>query len=401
MALILTVSKISNYLKDLLLSDSLLQDIWVSGEVGNFVRSAAGHSYFTLRDGKTAALRCVMFRTSSRGSEHLLEGSAVIVHGRVAIYEQRGDLQLIADIAQPEGVGELQLKLEQLKLKLESEGLFEESRKRQPPVFPTKIGVVTSPSGAVWHDIQSIIGRRYPLAELKLAPTPVQGEAAVEGIVEAFDALNAMTDVDLIIVARGGGSLEDLWAFNEEAVVRAIFTSNVPVMSAVGHETDVTLADLVADIRAPTPSAAAEMAVPDRRELVSEIADRIRVISIFITRTLSEHQGNVGILEARRERAAPDLDGTRQKIDDQLRALDSQLRHAVISENMRVEALHQRLVSLSPADTLRRGYAIVETAGAGEIISDDRTLTLDDQVTVTLAKGGFDATVQKVYGYAS
>ncbi|MDA1189296.1 MAG: exodeoxyribonuclease VII large subunit [Chloroflexi bacterium] len=396
MALILTVSKLSKYLKDLLLSDTMLQDVWVSGEVGNFTRSAAGHSYFTMREGTSATLRCVMFRNAGGGAEHLAEGVAVIIHGRMAIYEQRGDLQLIADIVQPEGVGELQLKLEQLKLKLEKEGLFEQSRKRDIPVFPQKIGVITSPSGAVWHDIQSIISRRYPQVELLLAPTQVQGEGAVPGIVEAFQALKDVKGLDVIIVARGGGSLEDLWAFNEEEVARAIFTSGVPVISAVGHETDYSIADMVADMRAPTPSVAAEMAVPDRRELLGDIAGAVREASMIVTGMLTEGQDDIERLQTRLERAAPDMDTQRQRVDDLLRAAASHLRHAVNAEKAGVQSLGHRLTALSPKAILTRGYAIVETAATGGIVSDASRLKPDDAVEVTLAEGGFDATVKKV-----
>ena len=257
----------SRYLTEILREDPVLQNVWVRGEVGNLTRSAAGHSYFSLRDAG-ATLRCVMFRGGGVGADLIEEGSAVIAHGRVALYEPRGDLQLIADVVQPEGVGELQLKLEELKMRLEKEGLFEESRKRPLPRFPVRVGVVTSPTGSVWHDIQNVTSRRYPAVELVLAPALVQGNEAVPTIVAAFDALEHLDDIDVTIVARGGGSLEDLWPFNEEDVVRAIFKSGVPVVSAIGHETDYTIADLVADVRAPTPSAAAELVMPDQAELL-------------------------------------------------------------------------------------------------------------------------------------
>ena len=228
-----SVSQVIGYLGDVLAQDALLQDLWIRGEVANLARPGSGHSYFTLRDS-SGTLRCVMFRRA-RGAELLSNGAAVVAHGRVSIYGVRGELQLIADIVQPEGVGELQMRLEQLKLKLETEGLFEPSRKRPLPAFPRKVGAVTSPTGAVWQDIQTVIGWRYPLVELLLAPTAVQGELAAQGIVDAFDALNEVPDVDTVIVARGGGSLEDLWPFNEEAVARAIFSSRAPVISAIAR----------------------------------------------------------------------------------------------------------------------------------------------------------------------
>ena len=281
-----SVSQITRYLKESLEADSLLNDLWLRGEVSNLTRSAAGHYYFTLKDA-TSQVRCVMFRPAY-GGEHLAEGAAVIAHGRVSIYEVRGDLQLIADLAQPEGVGELHLELERLKMKLEAEGLFQVSRKRPLPEFPKRIGVATSPTGAVWHDIQNVLRRRYPLVELAFAPTPVQGDTAAAGIVDAFDAFNAEDDLDLVILARGGGSLEDLWPFNEEAVARAIYASRAPVISAVGHETDYTIADMVADCRAPTPSAAAELAAPDMDELMERIESRQRYIFQWVSGDLSD-----------------------------------------------------------------------------------------------------------------
>ena len=319
-----SVSQVTSYLRDILTQDALLQDLWVRGEVANLARPGSGHSYFSLRDADTT-LRCVMFRGAS-GAELLSGGSAVIVHGRVSIYEARGDLQLIADIVQPEGAGELQLKLEQLKLKLEAEGLFEPSRKRPLPAFPQRMGVVTSPSGAVWQDIQTVVQRRYPLVELLLAPTAVQGDGAVESIADAFGALDHIPDVDVVIVARGGGSLEDLWSFNEEAVARAIFKSRAPVISGIGHETDLTIADMVADRRAPTPSAAAEMAVPDRLELYSTLQASRQALSLGVSNQLQPSQETLAHLEPRLRRSRPDLDSLRLRVDDLLRSTLMHLR---------------------------------------------------------------------------
>ncbi|SVD49625.1 uncharacterized protein METZ01_LOCUS402479, partial [marine metagenome] len=264
-----TVSQVTRYIKESLERDALLADLWVSGEASNVARSAAGHTYFSLKEENTL-MRCVMFKGGS-GGEHILDGSAVSLHGRMSVYEVRGDLQCIADIVRPEGMGERSLELERLKVQLEAEGLFEPSRKRSIPSFPRRVGVITSPTGAVWHDIQNVTGRRYPLAELVLAPCQVQGDNAAPTIIEAFDAMNAEPDIDVVILARGGGSAEELWPFNEEAVARAIYASKPPIISAVGHETNTSIADMVADLRAPTPSAAAEMAVPDSRELNERI----------------------------------------------------------------------------------------------------------------------------------
>ena len=276
-----TVSSITTYLRELLETDPHLADIWVSGEVSNLTRSTAGHLYFTLKDSDSQ-LRCVFFRgaTLQRDLASMVEsGAQVVAHGRISLYEVRGDLQFYVDFVQPEGVGVLAMEFERLKARLEQEGLFEQSRKRPLPQFPQRIGVVTSPTGAVFHDICSILARRWPLAEIVLAPSAVQGPEAVRGIVAGIAALNDEPDMDVIIVARGGGSLEELWAFNEEAVARAIYASHAPVVSAVGHETDYTIADYVADVRAPTPSTAAELVAPDRRAIATTIVGRRAALS--------------------------------------------------------------------------------------------------------------------------
>lgn len=394
-----SVSQVSAYMKDMLERDFLLQDLLLSGEVSNLARPASGHSYFSVRDAKST-LRCVMFR-NSRGAEYLDNGAAIVAHGRASIYEARGDLQLIIDVVQPEGVGELQLKLEQLKLKLENEGLFEPSRKRELPEFPQRIAVVTSPTGAVWHDIQNVIQRRYPLVELYLAPTPVQGDDAAPKIAEAIRAANDAEDMDVIIVARGGGSLEDLWAFNEEVVARAIYSSRVPVISAVGHETDYTIADLVADQRAPTPSAAAEMAVPDSRELISNIFLANQSLNMSIAGQTYASRDMLMQLEGRLGRSVPDLDSLRLRVDDLLKTASTYLNHSREVNVQRIDGLTLRLEALSPKDTLRRGYAIVQRQGESTVVSDASSLAEGDKLDVTVGQGGFEAEVSSVKGKTS
>ena len=386
-----SVSEVTGYLRDVLEQDLRLQDLWVSGEVANLSRPASGHSYFTLRDGR-ASLRAVMFR-SSLGAELLNAGAAVIVHGRVSLYPVRGELQLIVDIVQPEGVGELEMRLQELSLKLQNEGLFEPSRKRPLPEFPRRVGVVTSPTGAVWGDIQTVVARRYPLAELVLAPAKVQGEDAASTIVDALYALSGAEGIDVTIVARGGGSLEDLWPFNEETVARAIYAAKEPIISAVGHESDTTIADLVADHRAPTPSAGAEMAVPDRNELASRVQAYRQILDDRVAGLVRGGSDAVAQLEARLSRGGPDLDSLRQKIDDLLAAAAKELRRNVVSRTERLAALSDRLAALSPRDTLRRGYAIVQAGAGSTALTDGRQLAIGDPVQVTLARGGFDAEV--------
>ena len=391
MATIYSVSQLSSHTRQTLERDSALQDLWVSGEVANLARPGSGHSYFSIRDG-SATMRCVMFR-NSRGAHYLENGTAVILHGRVSIYEQRGDLQIIADIAQPEGAGELQLRLEQLKLQLEQQGLFDQSRKRELPRFPQKIAVVTSPSGSVWHDIQNVVRRRFPLVELAIAPAPVQGEDAAPAIAEALESAGAEPGVELVIVARGGGSLEDLWAFNEESVARAIFACPVPVVSAIGHETDFTIADSVADLRAPTPSAAAELVVPDKVEIIAFAVSAAQSMDATVSRRFAADIDRVRQLDRRLRIALPDLDTLRMRIDDRLRNARQMLAHILSFNEERIEGLRLRLEALSPRDTLRRGYAIVQRHEDGSVVNSHQQVAAGDALDITLRKGALQAQV--------
>ena len=275
-----TVTAVADYLKSTLESDPRLTDLTVIGEVSGYRNPSSGHHYFSLRDEKSV-IRSVMFRSGS-GAQFLSDGSQVICHGSISIYTARGDLQFYIDEIMPDGIGILQQAYEKMRKQLEAEGLFEIDRKRELPKLPNQIAVITSPTGAVIQDILNVLTRRYPLATVILIPTSVQGEKSAPEIVKAFEALNSMESIDVAIVARGGGSLEDLWAFNEEIVARAIFSSNVPVISAIGHETDNTIADYVADRRAATPSVAAEIVAPDVAELAGDIAAKASHIKEII-----------------------------------------------------------------------------------------------------------------------
>ena len=389
---IYSVTQVAGYLSDLLYQDSALQDLWVSGEVANLARPGSGNSYFTLRDSGST-LRCAMFSRSSRGAELLANGMSVIAHGRVSLYETRGDLQLIADIVQPEGVGDLRMKLEQLIVKLESEGLFSQSRKRGIPRYPRRVVAVTSPIGSVWQDIKSVIERRYPLAELSLVPVLVQGERAAATIVDGLAALDTEPDVDVVILARGGGSLEDLWPFNEEAVARAIFRCGAPLISAIGHETDTTVADMVADVRAPTPSVAAEIAVPDQAELSAGLLAMRRTLTSAVSRTLLHRSEVIRRLGPRLLRVGPGLDPKRIRVDELLRRASMNLRQNLDARTTSTKALSMRLRALSPKDTLRRGYAIVQTADESTVVSDPGQVSVGDGIEITLAKGSLSADV--------
>lgn len=365
-----SVAEITGYLRGLLEADDLLADIWVSGEVSSLSQSAAGHLYFTLKD-EASQLRCVLFNRA-RLPVAIENGMAVVAHGRISIYEVSGALQLYVDTVQPEGMGLLYLEFERLKAKLQEEGLFAPERKREIPIFPRRIGIVTSPDGAVLHDIINIITRRYPLAELVLWPTPVQGDGAVPGIVRAFDFLNAVEDIDVVILARGGGSMEDLQAFNQEAVARAVRGSRAPVISGVGHETDFTIADFVADLRAPTPSAAAELAVPSRDELDAQLISFGRGLSA----TLS------GM-----------LDRLRQQVDDAARLAGTRLDGVVGKYKERLLMQDLALDSLNPLATLGRGYALVQHAGNGEVVSSIAQVERGDVIDIKVSDGQFGGRV--------
>ncbi len=392
MRVIYGVSQVTSYLQDLLSYDDVLNDLWIEGEVSNLRRAGSGHAYFSLRDDDSS-LRCALFR-NSLGHDHLADGALVIAHGRVSLYAVRGDLQLIADVIQPEGMGRLQAQFEQLRAQFEREGLFDPSRKRPLPEFPRRIGVVTSPSGAVWHDIRTITGRRYPLVELLLAPALVQGDAAAPTIVQAIEALNAESDIDAIIIARGGGSLEDLWAFNEEVVARAVFASKVPVVSAVGHETDVTICDLVADVRAATPSEAAEMVVPDRVDLLLRVSAAFQTVEREMDVLLAANEEEVGRLFSRMDYAAPHLDDRRIRVDDLLQNASTALGHRMQLAAARVEGVSTALASLSPEDTLRRGYSVVSDRASGRALTDAGKIDSGDTIDITLHLGSIMASVE-------
>jgi len=363
---IYTVGQVATYLRELLETDEVLGDLWVEGEVSNLSRPTSGHTYFTLKD-EVAQLRCVLFRGQNLGFT-MENGAQVVVHGRISYYDARGHLQLYVDFVHPRGLGPLHLQLEWLKGKLRAEGLFDESRKRPLPPFPQRIGLVTSPTGAVLHDICTIIGRRGPLAGLILSPTPVQGEEAAPQIVAALHRLYALPALDLIIVARGGGSLEELWPFNQEMVARAIFASPVPVISAVGHETDYTIADLVADLRVPTPSAAAEMAVPDRAEVRRRVLACLEALALAARRSLEPRQR--GIREA-------------------LARARGSLERTLEGKRGELERLKAKLMALNPRATLARGYALVQKEK--ELVRSVAQVRPGDPLTVHVSDGSFPA----------
>ena len=388
-----TVSAVAEYLKSSLESDPRLADLMVVGEVSGYRNPASGHHYFALRD-EQSVLRCVMFRPG-RGGQFLTDGSQVICHGRISLYTARGDLQFYVDQVEPDGVGALQKAFEEMRRRLESEGLFEPGRKRQLPYLPARIAVITSPTGAVIQDILNVLTRRYPLAEVVLIPTSVQGEKAADEIVQAFRALNSLDDIDVAIVARGGGSLEDLWSFNEEVVARAIFASNVPVISAIGHETDTTIADLVADVRAPTPSAAAEIVAPAVADLAGDVAGFAGRIDEIISRSIRDNRSQFELAVDRMNLRVPDTTLPRQRIDDLLTRARLAGQRLVESSKLRLATVEASLSALGPAKILRRGYTITRLADGSAAISASQ-FAAGDRMAVTFADGSVDATVDNV-----
>lgn len=391
----LTVAEITGCIKRALECNPELQDVWVAGEVGSVTRPPSGHVYFTLKDD-SALLNCVMWKTQAGRYGRLLQtGDAVLAHGRISVYEPRGAYQLTTDALLTAGAGRLYQEFENLKQRLASEGLFDAGHKRPLPEFPRRIGVVTSASGAALRDILNVLGRRYPLVEVVLSPTLVQGAEAPPQIVAAIEALSRRPDVDVVIVARGGGSLEELWAFNDERVARAIYGCRAPVISGVGHETDFTIADFVADLRAPTPSAAAELAVPHVDELQERVtsarlclSQRMTALCSFLTQRLTHQQQ---ILKHYSPQAR--VNTQRQTLDTLMYRAAVAVRTRLAAHQAHVGTLAARLTALNPEATLQRGYAVVSDRATGHTIESIRQARPGQPLNVRVKDGQFGATV--------
>ena len=435
---IFSISELSREIKDLL--ERQYSDVWVAGEVSNFRPAASGHLYFTLKDA-TAQLRAVCFRNQARYLKFKpQDGIAVIARGHLSVYEARGEYQLYVEYLEPAGLGALQLAFEQLKQKLAAEGLFETARKKPLPVLPRTIGVVTSPTGAVIRDILRVLRRRFRNMSVLLYPVKVQGEGAAEEIVEGVTFFNREQNVEVIIVARGGGSLEDLWAFNEEVVARAIAASGIPVISAVGHETDFTIADFVADLRAPTPSAAAELVVHRKQDFIAELENRARHMAQMIRLQLSEarqrltelrmHHAFQTVATRIAERAQQVDDGVasldrsmrsrlnearqewlrasagvvrydfrrllglkRAALDDRWGRFDSAFRRFLTERQTRLAHGEAILKERNPLGLLQRGYSVTRDA-AGKIVRDAEAVALGSDISIRLARGELEATTK-------
>lgn len=395
---VLKVSQLTTYLRQLLESDPILQEVWVEGEISNFSRPSSGHLYFTLKDGE-AAVRCVMWRNAAQRMNFAPhEGLAVQAHGSMGIYEVSGQVQLYVDALTPAGEGALYQEFLRLKAKLEAEGLFEEDRKRTPPWLPKVIGIVTSPTGAALQDMLNTLRRRYPVAEVVLAPTPVQGTDAPQGIVAALKRLNAEIQPDVILLGRGGGSIEDLWAFNDEAVVRAVAASEAPVISGVGHETDFTLTDFAADRRAPTPTAAAELATPDRTELLGVIAELSARHTILVREILADLRWEVAQQKNTLKQISPAhrVDNYRQRLDEVQFRLEKSIQTRLDRARLTLAHLTQSLHSLSPMAVLNRGYAIVTQEDTGRIVKHANQLEIDEAIRIRVSEGSLTARISKI-----
>lgn len=393
-----TVRELTAVIKHRLTSDPRLTGVAVTGEISNFKHYPSGHMYFTLKDDRSR-LRCVMFRRENLRLRFRPEdGQAVIAQGDVSVYEASGEYQLYVRELVPAGHGELALAFEQLKAKLAAEGLFDESRKRPLPALPRRIGVVTSLKGAALRDIISVTRRRFPNMPILVASAVVQGEEGPESVVRAIELMNVHAGVDVLIVGRGGGSLEDLWTFNDERVARAIAASRIPVISAVGHETDFTIADFVADKRAPTPSAAAEMAVPDKRALVSHLRGQYERLYAGVMRRVEQGRTRVRLLESRPVLARPAelLRERRQRVDDAEHHVRRHVQDLVERHARALAATVGKLDALSPLATLARGYAVVRRTDSGRIVRRGSEVTAGDQLLVRLHDAELSTAVEDV-----
>ncbi|WP_378955565.1 exodeoxyribonuclease VII large subunit [Pelosinus sp. sgz500959] len=385
---IVSVSEITKYIKQLFDRDSKVNNVFVQGEISNFKRHFSGHCYFTLKDSQ-ATMRAVMFKSRAQGLKfEPKDGMKVIAGGQIAVFERDGQYQLYVERLMPEGIGELSLAFAQLKEKLEAEGLFADVHKKELPLLPQAIGIVTSGTGAVLRDIITVSKRRHPGVVLKLYPVLVQGSEAPMQIVHGIEVFNQLSNVDVMIVGRGGGSLEDLWAFNDERVVRAIAASKIPIVSAVGHQTDYTLADFVADRRAATPSQAAELVVPDVYELRKYVENLKNNLENHIRSLLKNSRMRVEQTTNRRIFQYPhEILGNRQQIlDNYVERLHKSIQQIVTAKQHQFEITTEKLEMLNPLAVLRRGYSIVRD-GKGQLVKDGTTVEPGAQLEIVLNQG--------------
>lgn len=396
-AKIYPVSVINLYVKRILSVDPILSDVMISGEISNFKRHSSGHLYFTLKDA-AGAIDAVMFASDARGLRFFpVNGDEVVVRGSVSLYEKTGKYQVYVRSMKKSGSGDLYLAFEQLKQKLEREGLFDPGHKKPIPAFPRKIGIVTSPTGAAIEDIMQISRRRFPGVRLVLYPARVQGEGAAATIVQGIRRLDRIPDVDTIIVARGGGSIEDLWAFNEEITARAIFACRTPVISGVGHETDFTIADFVSDLRAPTPSAAAELSVPAVNEILLKGEGQTLRQHDFLIRYLQTQRSRLSMLERALRLSSPrqKLMDRRLDADRYMQRMQQILRQHLNDHLHQLDKLSQRLEMSSPLHQLERGYAYISDEN-GKTLNRTGSLSVGDRIRVTMSDGSLETRIERI-----
>lgn len=389
-----TVSQLVGAIRSAVERDPNLRDVRVEGEVSNFHRASSGHCYFTLKDSG-AELSCVMWRSAVQVLRVLpKDGHHVLARGRVSVYERRGSVQLYVEHIEPIGTGRLYQEFERLKAALEEEGLFAPERKRTLPRFPQRIGIVTSPDAAALQDMLNVLTRRYPLAEVVLSPTLVQGEEAPLRIVAALAALDARADVDVILLGRGGGSLEDLWAFNDERVARAVADCHIPIICGVGHETDFSLSDFAADCRAPTPSAAAELATPDCAEVREQLTVLRRRLQLLLQGVVDRHRWALRAQLQAIQRLSPVVQfmQARQRVDELAERMTDGVIHDVALRRERLAGLVGRLEGVNPLATLGRGYAIVRRQADGQVVYSTTQVQPGEELQVRVSDGVFGAT---------
>ncbi|MFH1356285.1 MAG: exodeoxyribonuclease VII large subunit [bacterium] len=389
---IYTISEMMGQVNSVL--DKNYASIWLKGEVSNFNAYSSGHFYFTLKDDK-AQISAVMFKGYNRNLKFQIEnGQSLVIHGHLAIYQAQGRFQVIVNHAEPDGIGALQLAYEQLKEKLQAEGLFDAATKQQLPFLPQKIGVVTSQHGAAVQDILAITKRRFPNRDILIYPVKVQGDGSAQEITTAINYFAQKKNVDVIIVGRGGGSLEDLWSFNEEIVARAIFNCPIPIISAVGHETDFTIADFVADVRAPTPSAAAELCVPVKDELLATISDHRKSLISLMTDYIQSRLKNIKLLTKTIPTPKAILEQYRLRLSENTERLVQAMKNYLLVNKHNVEKLNMTLSLLSPKNVLKRGYIMGKNAD-GTIITRKKMVKTGEKMTLEFYDGELETTIEQ------
>ncbi len=368
---IYSVSELTRYIK-VVLEDTFAK-VWVEGEVSNFIRHTSGHMYFSLKD-EGSILNCVIFKRTNQDLKFKMEnGLKVVAFGKIGVYDKRGQYQLYIENIEPKGIGSLQLAFEQLKKRLQKEGLFDKSRKKPIPYLPYRIGVVTSPTGAAIRDILNVTKRRFQNIDVIISPVRVQGKGSALEIASAIEDFNKFKKVDVIIVARGGGSLEDLWSFNEEVVARAIFNSEIPIISGVGHDTDWTITDFVSDFRTPTPSAAAELVIPRKEDLIKSLNDLVERLNQVPQDMFQQYE---------------------QELDDIIKGLALRMKHFVDITAQKLQNIWGKLDALSPFAVLERGYSITANITTKKVLKDIKSLKSGDRVKTRLRKGSFISRVE-------